>query len=85
VLIRHGLAEFILRQTALRLTFSNFAHLRDYSLRIDEAFLINYAAGEKRERAAMDLGWGVPICDVSRGQWSFEMKQASLEQVQVLR
>jgi hypothetical protein len=59
-LVRHGLADFINRQTALRLTFSKIAHLRDQSLRIDERFLMAYARGDKRARAIMDdevAGW----------------------------
>ena len=77
VLIRHGLADFIMRQTALRLTFSNFAHLRDYSLRIDEQFLINYASGEKREIAVIENGWrGYAIAPLIT--WTYEQKQASM-------
>jgi hypothetical protein len=84
VLIRHGLAEFILRQTALRLTFSNFAHLRDYSLRIDEAFLINYAAGERREVAVIECGWsGYALAPYI--SWTSEQKQVSMAQVQCFR
>jgi hypothetical protein len=59
-LVRNGLADFINRQTALRLTFSKIAHLRDQSLRIDERFLMAYAQGDKRARAIMDdetAGW----------------------------
>src|SRR5512137_1838189 len=59
-LVRNGLADFINRQTALRLTFSKIAHLRDQSLRIDERFLLAYAQGDKRARAVMDdpdAGW----------------------------
>ncbi len=62
-LVRHGLADFINRQTALRLTFSKIAHLRDQSLRIDENFLMAYAQGDKRARAIIDdeiVGWSVP-------------------------
>ncbi len=59
-LVRHGLADFINRQTALRLTFSKVAHLRDQSLRIDERFLLAYVQGDKRARAVIDdpaVGW----------------------------
>jgi hypothetical protein len=62
-LVRQGLAEFILRQTALRLTFSKVSHLRDQSLRIDERFLMAYAQGDKRARAVIDdqtAGWSSP-------------------------
>lgn len=62
-LVRQGLAEFILRQTALRLTFSKIAHLRDQSLRIDERFLMAYAQGDKRAKAIIDdptAGWSMP-------------------------
>lgn len=63
-LVRHGLAEFILRQTALRLMFSKIAHLRDRSLRIDEAFVMAYAQGDPQARAIMHdqtAGWGAPL------------------------
>jgi hypothetical protein len=63
-LVRNGLADFINRQTALRLTFSKIAHLRDQSLRIDERFLLAYAQGDKRARAVMDdpdAGWSVRV------------------------
>ena len=68
-LVRHGLADFINRQTALRLTFSKIAHLRDQSLRIDERFLMAYAQGDKRARAIMDdksAGWSSRLPVVSR-------------------
>jgi hypothetical protein len=59
-LVRHGLADFINRQTALRLTFSKIGHLRDQSLRIDERFLLAYVEGDRRARAIIDnptAGW----------------------------
>jgi hypothetical protein len=62
-LVRQGLAEFINRQTALRLTFSKVAHLRDQSQRIDERFLMAYVQGDKRARAIIDdpdAGWSTP-------------------------
>lgn len=68
-LVRHGLADFINRQTALRLTFSKISHLRDQSLRIDERFLMAYAQGDKRARAIMDdesAGWSSRLPIVSR-------------------
>lgn len=68
--VRHGLATFINRNQALRLTFSKIAQLRDHSLKIDESVLIAYAddslflssAGERgkrdrRTRVAIDYGW----------------------------
>ncbi len=63
-LVRHGLADFINRQTALRLTFSKIAHLRDQSLRIDERFLLAYVRGDKRARAIIDdpaVGWSATL------------------------
>jgi hypothetical protein len=68
-LVRHGLADFINRQTALRLTFSKIAHLRDQSLRVDEKFLMAYVRGDKRARAVIDdqdAGWSArpPIVQV---------------------
>ncbi len=64
-----GLADFIHRQSALRLTFSKIAHLRDMSLRIDEEFLMAYALGDRRARAIIDdddAGWSVqpPVVQV---------------------
>lgn len=59
-LVRQGLADFINRQTALRLTFSKVAHLRGQSLRIDERFLMAYVQGDKRARVIIDdaaVGW----------------------------
>jgi hypothetical protein len=68
VLVRAGLAEFILRQTALRLKFSQIAYLRDQSLRIDEALVMAYAQGDKRARAIIDdeaAGWCVQPATVN--------------------
>src|SRR5262245_38686352 len=45
-LVSNGLARFINRNIALRLTFSTFGNLRDRSCKIDPAFLLAYAAGE---------------------------------------
>lgn len=69
-LVRNGLADFINRQTALRLTFSRIAHLRDQSLRIDERFLMTYVQGDKRARAIIDdpaFGWSMrlPVVAIS--------------------
>lgn len=63
-LVRQGLADFINRQTALRLTFSKVAYLRDRSLRIDERFLLAYAQGNQGARAIIDdqgVGWNVRL------------------------
>ncbi len=43
--------------TRIQLTFSKIAHLRDRSLKIDEAFLIAYAAGERWARNLFDNAW----------------------------
>lgn len=62
-LVRRGLAEFINQNSALRLTYSKIAHLRDQSLRIDEQFLLAYVDGEERARAIIDdtrVGWSAP-------------------------
>jgi len=56
-LVTDGLAEFINRGRAIRLTFSRLAHLRDRSLKIDEAFLIAYAAGEKWAHNLFAAAW----------------------------
>ena len=49
-LVKDGLACFIHRNTAIQLTFAKIAHLRDRSLRIDENFLMAYAADRKWAR-----------------------------------
>jgi hypothetical protein len=80
-MVRNGLADFINRQTALRLTFSKIAHLRDQSLRIDERFLLAYAQGDKRARAVMDdptVGWSVRVPAV---QVTHQVQQESKERV----
>jgi hypothetical protein len=56
-LVTDGLAEFINRGKGIRLTFSRLAHLRDRSLKIDEAFLIAYAAGEKWAHNLFAAAW----------------------------
>ena len=53
-LIRTGLARFVNRSTALCLTFCKISQLRDRSLKIDENFLMRYAAGGEREREIID-------------------------------
>jgi hypothetical protein len=53
-LIHSGLARFVNRSTALCLTFSKIAQLRDRSLRVDENFVMRYVAGGKREREIID-------------------------------
>jgi hypothetical protein len=53
-LIHNGLARFVNRSTALCLTFSKISQLRDRSLKVDENFLMRYAAGGKREREIID-------------------------------
>jgi hypothetical protein len=53
-LVNTGLARFINQARALCLTFCKIAQLRDHSLKIDEDFLIRYAAGGKREREVID-------------------------------
>ena len=57
LLVEDGLAEIVLDGSAIRLLFSKFAHLRDASLRIDAEFLMRYATGDKRTRAAIQFGW----------------------------
>jgi hypothetical protein len=69
-LINQGLAVFIHRNKALRLTFSKVAKLRDQSLKVDEQLLMDYAQGDKRARAIIEdpsAGWAVrtPVVEVS--------------------
>jgi len=56
-LVTDGLAEFVNRGKAIRLTFSRLAHLRDRSLKIDESFLNAYASGQKWARNLFDAAW----------------------------
>jgi hypothetical protein len=70
-LVVRGLAEFINRRTALRLTFSKVVHLRDRSLRVDERLLMDYAQGRAYAQAIIDdpaAGWSVqpPVARISR-------------------
>jgi len=81
-LVKDGLAVFRDGNTCLQLNFSRLAHLRDASCKIDLAMLMAYAEGQPRARAAVDIGWGGPIPDVSRGEWTPEMAQQSKDQIQ---
>lgn len=65
-MVNHGLAHFIDRSSALRLTFSKIAQLRDRSLKIDERFMEDlvsdhFAEGNRgasrSARAVVDYGW----------------------------
>lgn len=76
-LVKDGLAIFRDGNTCLQLNFSRMAHLRDASCKIDLAMLMAYAEGQPRARAAVDIGWGGPIPDVSRDEWTPEMVEAS--------
>ena len=76
-LVKDGLAVFRDGNTCLQLNFSRIAHLRDASCKIDLAMLMAYAQGQPRARAAVDIGWGGPLPDVSRGEWTPEMVEAS--------
>jgi hypothetical protein len=69
-LVRQGLAVFIHRQSALRLTFLKLTQLRDRSLKVDEQLLMDYAQGDRRARAIIEdpsAGWAVqpPVVEVS--------------------
>jgi len=57
-LVRHGLARFINRNTAVQLTYSRLTQLRDRSCKVDERLILEYVAGSRLARAAVDLGWG---------------------------
>jgi hypothetical protein len=56
-LVRDGMARFVDRNSAIQLTFSKIAHLRDRSLKIDQAFLDAYAAGERWAKHLFDAGY----------------------------
>jgi hypothetical protein len=68
-LINQGLAVFIHRNKALRLTFSKITQLRDRSLKVDEQLLMDYALGVKYARAIIEdptAGWAVQPTVVER-------------------
>src|SRR5262249_50239711 len=56
-LVTDGLAIWINRGKDIRLSFSRLAQLRDRSVKIDEAFLNAYAAGERWARNLFDNAW----------------------------
>ena len=56
--MKNGLANFIHRNSAVQLNYSQLAHLRDRSLKVDEHLVFDYAIGLRYARATIDLGWG---------------------------
>lgn len=80
-LVTDGLAQFINGQSALRLTFSKVANLRDASCKIDLHMLMAYAEGQPGARAAVDLGWRVPLRGIPCAEWTPEMMTACLREV----
>src|SRR5262249_27405199 len=56
-LVRDDLARFVDKHAAIQLTFSKIAHLRDRSLKIDQAFLNAYAAGERWAKNLFRAGY----------------------------
>lgn len=78
-MVRDGLACFIHRNTAVQLTFSKVTHLRDRSLKIDEAFLNAYAAGEKWARNLFDNAWDGKVRAETR-TWSAAQMEESREE-----
>jgi hypothetical protein len=57
-MLEWSLATFIHRNTALRLTDDEIAHLRDESCVIDEEVVLKYILRIYRARIAVDRGWG---------------------------
>jgi hypothetical protein len=57
-LVKNGLAKFINRNTAVQLTYSRLAHLRDQSCKPGERLVLDYISGSYRARVAVELGWG---------------------------
>lgn len=88
-LVKDGLALFVHSGTAIQLTFSKLAQLRDVSLKIDEHMLMAYATGKKFARAAIDGGWeGIRVeshdgvKQVSTASWTPEMMAQSQQRIQ---
>ncbi len=81
VLCRDGLAMPVGR-FMVQLTFSRLAHLRDRSLKIDEAFLSAYAAGERWARNLFDDPAGYDgKADAPRIVWTQAQMAESREQI----
>lgn len=57
-LVKDGFARFILRNSALQLTFAQLTYIRDQSCRVDEHVIWQYVIGSHRARIAVDIGWG---------------------------
>lgn len=64
-LVRDGAAVFIHKNNALQLTFARLTYLRDTSSKINGTAIWEYAAGSRRVRIAVDLGWRTPIAAVT--------------------
>jgi len=72
------LATFIHRNTALRLTDDETAHLRDLSCVIDEEVILQYLAERFLARIAVDNGWGkrrtgpeIPLAELMRHRFHY--------------
>jgi hypothetical protein len=72
------LATFIHRNTALRLTDDETAHLRDLSCVIDEEVIVQYLAQRFLARIAVDKGWGkrrrgteIPLAELMRHRFHY--------------
>jgi hypothetical protein len=64
-LVHNREATFIHQNTALQLTFARLTHLRDQSCKVDPEVIFQYAAGSRRARIAVDVGWqGAPAISV---------------------
>lgn len=63
-LVRDGVANFILRNSALQLNFAKLTHLRDVSCNVDGQVIWQYAIGSRCVRIAVNLGWGLPLATV---------------------
>ena len=70
-LIRDGMAKFILRNTAIQLTFCRLVNLRDQSCKADEQFIFQYLCGSTDALVALSEGWALPPAIIARScpQW----------------
>lgn len=64
-LVRHGMAEFIHQNSALRLSFAKITYLRDTSCNINGTAIWEYAAGSHRVKTALYVGWHKNLANIT--------------------
>ena len=64
-LVRDGMAQFIHRNSALRLSFAKITYLRDTSCNINGTAIWEYVAGSHRVKTALYVGWRKNIGDIT--------------------